>query len=350
MTDMPNDPWYGCLPGCAALVPCGQGRHAVRWEAGALVLPEHPDAEGELVLAALGGDKAGCVELAEIWGRHTTDLSVLAIGPRSPADEIAVSWEDVAAVKQARWSFGARLAPGIRPGAARLPPMQLASPPRSLAARMAARHRQVQQDIERSRLRTTDMLSLLALGYGFQVRLIGQVAAVYADRLDGKEHQAGAQGDAGTEGRAGTEGEVSLEEGARADGGARVRPALVAALAGRLAPVAENWLGIDPDQLVVSLHSGPGWGSAELTGRGQERRLRVSLPAGWLASVWACGLALAGRHLVVAVEQPGWPEARVLGLRAPALGGATGAEPEPLDVHATLGTPGGPPDAPHWEI
>ena len=76
----------------------------------------------------------------------------------------------------------------------------------------------------------------------------------------------------------------------------------------------------------MSLHHGPGWGSAELAGRGQDRRLRVSLPAGWLASVWACGLARVGRHLVVAVERPGWPDARVLGLRAP------GAEPEPLDV------------------
>ena len=116
-----------------------------------------------------------------------------------------------------------------------------------------------------------------------------------------------------------------------------MRPALVAAIAGRLALVAEEWLGIDPDQVVVSLHHGPGWGSAELTGRGEDRRLRVSLPAGWLATVWACGLARVARHLVVAVEQPGWPRARVLGLRAP------GAEPEPLDVHASPG------DVPHWE-
>jgi hypothetical protein len=120
-----------------------------------------------------------------------------------------------------------------------------------------------------------------------------------------------------------------------------VRPALVAAIAGRLAPVAEEWLGIDPDQVVVSLHHGPGWGSAELTGRGEDRRLRVSLPAGWLASVWACGLARVGRHLIVAVERPGWPQARVLGLRSP------GAEPEPLDLHADEG---GPSDAPHWTV
>ena len=102
--------------------------------------------------------------------------------------------------------------------------------------------------------------------------------------------------------------------------------------------MAEEWLRIDPDQVVVSLHHGSGWGSAELTGRGEDRRLRVSLPIGWLASVWACGLARVGRHLVVAVEQPGWPQARVLGLRAP------GAQPEPLDVHASPG------DVPHWEI
>ena len=65
------------------------GRHTVRWEAGSLRLPSHPDAEGELVLAALGGEKARCVEVAEAWARHTDDLSVLAIGPRGPADEIA---------------------------------------------------------------------------------------------------------------------------------------------------------------------------------------------------------------------------------------------------------------------
>ena len=131
-----------------------------------------------------------------------------------------------------------------------------------------------------------------------------------------------------------------------------VTPALVAAIAGRLAPVAEEWLGIDPNQVVVSLHRGPGWGSVELTGRGEQRRLRVSLPAGWLARVWAAGLALTGRHLVVAVERAGWPDARVLALRAP------GTEPVPLDVHASQPGPVGgglevrptAADAPHWEV
>jgi hypothetical protein len=308
--DNPNGRWFDCLPSCQARVPCGQGRHTVRWEAGSLVLTEHPDAEGELVLAALGGEKAGCVELAEAWGRHTADLSMLAIGPRSPADQIAVSWDDVAAAARAGpggWAGypGGRAAP--RPWQVQPGPMRIAQPMRR-PARAGRRLGQVQEEVDRVRRRRHDVLSLLALGYGFQVRLIGQVAAAHADRP-----------------------------------GERARPALVAAIAGRLAPVAEQWLGIDPDQVVVSLHHGPGWRSTELTGRGEERRLRVALPAGWLASVWACGLALVGRHLVVGVEQAGWPDARVLGLRSP------GAEPVPLDVHASADAHGGPADAPHWE-
>jgi hypothetical protein len=176
------------------------------------------------------------------------------------------------------------------------------------------------EDRERAARRRSDLLSLLALGYGFQVRLIGQVA----------EAQAGRPAEA-------------ME---------KIRPALVAAITARLAPVAEQWLGIDPDQVVVTLHRGPGWGSVELTGRAGQRRLRVSLPAGWLARVWAAGLALTGRHLVVAVARAGWPDARVLALRAP------GAEPVPLDVRATTPGPAGTgldvrpnaADAPHWEL
>src|SRR6266496_2141835 len=125
--------------------------------------------------------------------------------------------------------------------------MRLASPPTAAIARAAARHAQFQQEAEQASQRRIDMLSLLALGHPFQVRLTGHVVAAYADRLD--------------------------EPAAR---GRTVRPVLTAALAGRLAPVAAQWLGIDPGQVVATLHDGPGWGSVELTGRGGQRRLRVS--------------------------------------------------------------------------
>ena len=327
MTEVPNDPWFACLPSCEAHVPCGQGRHIVRWEAGALRLADHADPEAELVLAALGGEKARCVELAEAWGRHAGDLSVLAIGPRGPADEISISWDDVDAAAQAS---GRGALSSYRPP--RSVPMRLASPSVPTAARAQARRQQAEQEMEQVAQRRNDMLSLLALGYGFQVRLIGQVAEAHASPPDEQlEKVEGVEG-------------VEWVDG--------VRPPLVAAITARLAPVAEEWLGLDPDQVVVSLHRGAGWGSVELTGRGELRRLRVSLPTGWLARVWAPGLALTGRHLVVAVQHAGWPDARVLALRAP------GTEPTLLDVHASqasqvnggLEVRPGAPDAPHWEI
>ena len=163
-------------------MPCGQSRHIVRWEAGTLRLPSHPDPEAELVLAALGGEKARCVELAEAWARHAEDLSVLAIGPRGPADEIAVSWDDVDAAQAGQ--RGGRIGYRPLPGAPGLVPMRLASPSIPTAARAQARYQQDMQDRERAARRRNDMLSLLALGYGFQVRLIGQVAQAHADRPD----------------------------------------------------------------------------------------------------------------------------------------------------------------------
>lgn len=305
MIDAPNGPWFTSLPPCETLVPCGRGRHCVRWEAGELRLASHADPEAELVLAALGGDKARCVEIAEAWQRHTADLTVLGIGPRSPADEVTVSWDDVDAAGQAARSGASVLGYGAGP---------LASPPRAAMARASIRYQQHQAEAGEASQRRLDMLSLLALGTGFQIRLAGQVVAAHADRLDEPDKL-----------------------------GRTIRSVLTAALDGRLAPVAEQWLGIDPDQVEVSLYRGTGWGSVELTGRGEQRRLRVSLPAWWLARVWACGLALTGRHLVVAVERAGWPDARVLALSAP------GAEPVSRSAHA-VSRPSGAADAPHWEI
>ncbi len=317
MTTMPNGAWFTCLPPCHVEVPCGSGRHVVRWEAGALRLDSHADPEAERVLAALGGEKARCVEVAEAWDRHADDLTMLSVGPRSP-DDIAVSWEDVDAASQGpgRPSWGWT---GQIPSAAGLGPMRRPSAMLTAAmARTAARHTELLQEQAEARQRRTDLLSLLALGPAFQFRLAGQVVAAHAARVDEPGEQ-----------------------------GITRRSVLVSALQGRLALVAERWIGIDPDYVEASLHSGPGWGTAELTGRGEQRRLRVSLPADWLARVWASGLALVGRHLVVGVDRGGWPDVRVQALPAP------GAEPVLLDVHACDGGAGGESGAgngSHWEV
>lgn len=267
-----NEAWFSSAPPCTASVPCGNGTHLLRWNAGTIELPSHPDGEAELVLAALGGQKAACVELAETWQRHVSDLSMLAIGPRGLDDKITVTWDSVG---------------------------ESETQPQHLMMRPYGRGQRLPDDFERAKRRMTDVLSLLALGPEFGYRLAGHVTAAHAARLDAKN-----------------------------------RPALTAALEGRLAPVAERWLGIEPDQVRATLHDGDGWGSVELHGHGADRELRVSLPASWLASVWACGLALVGRHLVVAIAEPGWPQARVLALTGP------GREPADLAVRGSASADG----------
>jgi hypothetical protein len=315
--------WHRCLPPADAAVPCGTGTHTVRWEAGQLTLPAHPDAEAELVLGALGGDKPGCVTLAETWAGHASDLAVLAIGPRGAADQVTVSREDVAKLRAG--PSGAGLAAGLgaglgaaftqpflpgrgSSGAIAATPSPGPAPARRVARVVAARrlpHGHPMAELVRGELRRAELLELLALGPAFQFRLAGAVASAWADA-------------------------------SQAEARARRRPELTAALAGRLGPAAREWLGIDPDAVTVTPHEGPGWGRLEVTGTGPARRLRAALPVSWLSAVWACGLAVAGGHLVVAVEQPGYPRARVLALDAP------DTDPVLLDVQASASDRGVP--------
>ena len=235
-------------------------------------------------------------------GPDTSDLSVLTIGPRGPSDEIAVNWDDVETVRQMQ----APPRPGGRPQSkfSSTPMRRPASRPAQSLARASA-SQQAQQEWDQTQARRSDLLSLLALGYGF-----GSGSWPRWPRRTPPSRTSGAW------------------------------PALIAALAGRLAPVAEQWLGVDPAQVQVGLHHGPGWGATGLHGQ----QLRVSPPARWLSRVWAARAGLTGRHLVVAVERAGWPDARVLALLACALDSKRS-----LDVHATAGEAGAP-DAPHWEI
>jgi len=325
MTGLPREPWWHALPTMETWIPCGDGQHPIRWEAGRLRLPAHPDAEGELVFAALGGAKAACVEVAEAWHRHADDLAVLALGSRGPADRVDVTWNDVTECRSGwngPWSVTGRAGSrAIVHGHPRLPAHPQAGRPgprvRPAGSRPAGLGRPGpaawREDLERAQAQRLDMLLLLALGHPFQMVLSGLVAASWSDG------------------------------GARAAERPAHRPALEAALTGRLAPAAAGWLGIDPDQVDACPHEGTGWGHLELTGTGAARHLLARLPAGWLAAVWACGLAVADGHLIVAVQRAAWPDARVLAVRAP------GRAPVPLHIRAT-GNTGSPGHRAHWEI
>ena len=262
------------------------------------------------MLAALGGDRAECVAMLEAWGAHAADLDVLALGPRSPADELAVTWELVDELR-ALSGPAARSVP-MRPGPAPGPssrgpgtaPGPVGSRPRAYAtpgtvppggSRPMARPirgmpgRRLSPEQERARAQRVELLSLFALGRAFQLRLSAQVASAWS---------AGAP--AGTPNRPGS-----------------ARPALTAALAGRLAPAAGPWLGLDPDAVRATMHEGPGWGQrragrARATGRAPAQLAGPGLGAGFPRGGRPPGRGRAGGQLAAGA-----------GARAPSPGGGT---------------------------
>jgi hypothetical protein len=342
-------PWWAAFGPAETRVACGSHQHVIRWADGRLDAASHPDAEGELVMAALGGEPPRCVQLVQAWGAHADDLEVLAIGPRSsadrvtvvmPGDEVTELWPGwppylvrgprpnlrarrlfASAVmarrrRTATWGHGVMrsrstaissrlvaMGPGSRPMIpARRGAVTLASMGSSGGGFFRARGQ------ERAETQITELRMLFALGHEFQWRLSGAVAAAWSADRPGHDRAA-------------------------------ARPALTAALAGRLAPIARAWLGADPGLVEVTVHDGPGWGrlAATTAGAGQQfgtaprPGLTAALSPDWLARVWAPGLALVAGRLVVAVPEAEWPRARVLALTAP------GAEPAPLNVQWEAG-------------
>jgi hypothetical protein len=301
--------WWAAFGPAETTISCGSGHHLVRWVDGSLQAADHPDAEGELVLAALGGDATPCLDLVQAWGARSDDLTVLAIGPRSARDKLTVTptvleelgggpggsgWfayspgtgaafttsrhgRIMRGHSSARLVATTRASAGSRGGVIRSSggfwsghrPRGPHSHPRHWAG--------MDEEPQRGQL-----LALLALGAPFQWRLSGAVAHAWS--ADGQH-----AGDAG-----------------------RSRPALTAALASRVAPAAAQWLGIEPERVEVSIHDQDGWGEVSVDAHG----LRAKLPVSWLARVWAAGLAVVGTHLIVDVEEAAWPQARVLALAA----------------------------------
>lgn len=306
-------PWWAAFGPAETAVSCGAGRHRMCWSDGTLVPVDHPDAEGELVLAALGGDATPCLDLVRIWGQHSDDLTVLSIGPRSADDKLTITsaaLDELAAGQHGLglfsvgrgWTGGGSVSMSSRsmrtlrsrrvsrsthvsssvirwvgPGASGPVRRPLRASRTSLVSGLS-------EDASDARI---ELMRLLALGTPFQLRLAGAVAHAWSA---GGQH-------AGHPGRAG--------------------PALTAALSGRVAPVAAQWLGIDPGHIEVSIHDESGWGSIELNRSAGGRRLHAKLPVSWLATVWAPGLAVVGSHLVVSVQHAAWPVADVLALPAP---------------------------------
>ena len=328
--------WWAAFGPADCSVQCGSSEHRLRWADGTLQALDHPDAEGELVLSALGGDTSPCLDLVMAWGKHCDDLTVLTVGPRSADDKLTIPatlLDDVNAASQTYHGLGnpaaqLRSSGGgfIRRGPVssavtytghssrfrrRVPPPVAARAVAMRRARMLQGHTGFalvagwhgnagwSAPVDEAR---HELIRLLALGSPFQFRLSAAVAHAWS------------------------------ADGAQASRASRARPALTAALAGRLAPAAAHWLTIDPADVEVSVHDADRWGELTLTKTG---RLQARLPLSWLASVWAPGFAVVDQHLVVSVLDADWPTARVLAVRSP------GGEPAELSIRQDQG---------HWAV
>lgn len=78
--------WWHLIPPVETPVECDGRDHRLRWSAGRLEAPDHPDAEGERTLGALGGATCPCIDLFDAWCRHRDDLRVLTLASRGPDD------------------------------------------------------------------------------------------------------------------------------------------------------------------------------------------------------------------------------------------------------------------------
>jgi len=343
-------PWWAAFGPAEAPLSCGDAKHRLHWADGKLHAPDHADAEGELVLAALGGDTSPCLDVVSAWSRHSDDLTVLAAGPRSHTDAVTIPAAVLDEVNelsdsagQGQHSSSSLVAYRRRSGHAssgtvsvggtvshhglprRAVPSPRPVPPKALRqaavrrAKLRARsggwtgYRPLHgarmlpfgwpgAETDQARL---ELIRLLALGAPLQFRLCAAVAHTWS------------------------------ADGERASRAEQARPALTAALAGRLAPAASQWLGIDPDEVEVAFCDGPGWGEITRTTVDGNARLLAGFPVAWLAKVWAPGFAVVGSHLVVDVLRADWPQASVLALRSP------GQDPVQLDIWQEQG---------HWIV
>ncbi len=243
-------PWWAGLPAAEARLDCGGHPHRLRWAAGQLTALDHTDLAGEQILSALAGQGFPCLDVLESWARHAADLRVLVLASRGPADQLA-TWTP----------------PPSRPGGLGRPGWMVQH--RGPSSYAVLSHGLPGDPDE-------DLITLIGLGGLLTDRLAATVIAAWAGRLRG------------------------------AAGAGAAWPALHAALYGRVTAALRSWTG--RRDLPVALTMLPEGQPPRLARAGDG--IAAELPFGWLADVWARGLATClGRFCLAAAAQPsgdGW--------------------------------------------
>jgi hypothetical protein len=256
-----------------ARVDCSGSSHHLRWEAGDLVLLDHDDPEGERTLTALGGEVCPCIELLDIWARHADDLRVLTLTSRGPGDQpravVGQGGPQMATAALRRTgpvlqtTRGAALTGYLSTGVGR----RSFGPAGAMLAFPPFR----------------DVARIVALNPGLTDRLALTVSATWAERLAA---------------------DTSATE--------KARPALVAALYGRVACALQQWIGEPPESIEVEMIGEDQPASAIRT----ERGVRVEVPFSWLIKVWGRGLAITMDRFVLVATKPTPDRLELVGLDA----------------------------------
>lgn len=284
MNDLPH--WYEGLAPVRVELPVGPASsHRITWDAGALTLDAHPDAEAEDVLAALGGERCPCLDVLDAWQAQLRQPDVLVIGRRHPGEHVRADrtvlsrLEREAARWQAQW--------------------QAAGDDLRTAgdAAAAVRLRRIAEPAERRARIRLGFVRILALDAELQDRLVATVVAGAEARWHDDEFRA-----------------------ANCD-------RLHAALAGRaLPPLLETGIlpagATDADGLAAIELLDPGEpATVEAVPAGRRRNatdigISVRLPLSWLTNVWARGVSVVDGQFVVAVTgvQDGGKVLTVLGV------------------------------------
>lgn len=263
------------LPATAA-VACQNQRHHVRWERGEFTALDHDDIEGEMALAALGGEPNRCAELVAAWQRAQRDLRVLVLASRGASDPLnPPAQEDFSGAPGMTQSFG---------WASYSPLGQMRRPPRgrSTLRRVAAVPmpmpgfvRPGQQYLSSANVRPghempreDPLLQLMRLPGGLPDRLVAMVVSHWVQLV--------------------------------ADGTApaSASAALSVALSGRVSLAAQTWLGATGTEVDVELLPPD---APRYLRRAAGESVAVGLPFSWLAEVWLPGLThLLGRFTLAA--------------------------------------------------
>jgi hypothetical protein len=265
-------PWWQGVPPAVAQVSCDGREHQLRWAAGELHAPGHPDLESEKILRALAGENYACLDVLEAWEVHADDLRVLILASRGPADPVAVRPDEPGPAGWTGWTG------------------------RSAVARMQRRRSAVTAVLggaaPASRERADPLATLLSLGGPMQTRLTATVAAAWRERLRDGAAPAGAA-TALADATAPADTATAAVEAAR--------PALHAALYGRVVATLRAWTGRPDLQVALTMIGESDQPGLAADGNG----IAVELPFGWISDVWARGLATCWDRFALAAAPAG---------------------------------------------